>query len=101
VVKHGTCIPSGVEHPPLKLGREVEHPGDEIARVKSQCDAIKILHRLFYRIDNLLNPKGLGRTKRRAQLVQPDFDLAKFCFRIRGVFDFRTVGGFDAAFERQ
>src|SRR4029077_11079873 len=52
-------------------------------------------------VDDFLDPKFFGRTERRAQLVETILDLFQFRDRIvRGV-DVGTIGGLDAAFQRQ
>src|SRR5256712_5695223 len=52
------------------------------------------------RVDDLLDPEGLRRAERRAELGQPLFDLGHPRLRIRSRGDLRPIRGFDPAFER-
>src|SRR5262244_2409892 len=53
------------------------------------------------RVDDLLDPEGLGRAERRAELVQPLLDLSHLRLRIRCCVEVGAIGGLDPALERQ
>src|SRR5437899_12079228 len=53
------------------------------------------------RVDDLLDPEGLGRAEGRAELVQPRLDLGHLRLRVGRRVEVGAVGGLDAALERQ
>src|SRR5215470_7727635 len=53
------------------------------------------------RIDDLLDPEGLGAAERRAQLLQALLDLGHPGLGILGGVDFGAIGRLDAALQRQ
>src|SRR5260370_20205061 len=53
------------------------------------------------RVDDLLDPEGLGRAERRAQLRQPLLDLRHLHPGIARRVDLRAIRGLDPALERQ
>src|SRR5438132_12972848 len=53
------------------------------------------------RVDDLLDPEGLGRAKRRAELVQPVLDLRHLRLPVGCCVEIGTIGRLDPALERQ
>src|SRR4051794_1441638 len=94
-------------HSPAALPRRSSRPCRHRARrsgcAQRLCEPRELAEQRagLARIDDLLDPELLGRTKRRAQPVQPLLDLLQLRLGIGSGIDLGAVGSLDAAFQRQ
>ncbi|MEA2831976.1 MAG: hypothetical protein QOG66_178 [Methylobacteriaceae bacterium] len=76
------------------------HGAGRARRLRQAVEIAKKRTRLPW-IDDLFHPKRFHGAKRRAQLVEAIFNLAKFRLRVVSGIDLRAISRFDSAFERQ
>src|SRR4051794_9667874 len=88
--------PPSSPHPPSGADRKARWAGSQ-QRLGEARELAEQGPRVA-RVDDLLDPEGLGGAERRAQLVQPGLDRLERGVAVRGGLELGAVGRLDAAF---